>query len=124
MSGESAPYGEEAGEEEREEEAGEEGDVAGLGLPYSWESPGSLASLELQEGAVIEALLEFPGVDRLRFWGSLQAGRKALHCAIPGHQRPRTPDPASRARPALQCTRRPGYWAETLPFARFMGCGL
>ena len=58
MSGESAPYGEEAGEGEREEEAGEEGDVASLGLPYSWESPGSWASLELQEGAVIEALLE------------------------------------------------------------------
>ena len=62
MSGESAPYGEEAGEKEREEENGEEEDMGSLGLPYSWESPGSWASLELQEGAVIEALLEpLPG---------------------------------------------------------------
>ena len=62
MSGESAPYGEEAGEEEREEENGEEEGMESLGLPYSGESPGSWASLELQEGAVIEALLEpLPG---------------------------------------------------------------
>ena len=62
MSGESAPYGEVPGEEEEEREEDGEEALESLGLPYSWESPASWAALELQDGAVIEALLEpLPG---------------------------------------------------------------
>ena len=46
----------------REGEEDVEVDLESLGLPFFWESPGSWASLELQDGAVIEALLEpLPG---------------------------------------------------------------
>ena len=62
MSGESAPYGEVPGEGEEEREEGGEEAAESLGLPYSWESPASWAALELQDGAVIEGVLEhLPG---------------------------------------------------------------
>ena len=104
MSGESAPYREET-KKAREE------DLESLGLPFYWESPGSWASLEFQDGAGIEALLEpLPGgnprpVAVLGYF--CQTGRAALFSAVPGHERQGASGSASRVGSTLQCTGRP-----------------